>query len=88
MRLRLNGWQRLWALIGVLYAVLVGGVSYSNFPHFESVNKCGRDSDKAPEEFLRELHGFVRMNFAELWERYSKAIGKVTRNRPEEYLVP
>lgn len=50
-------------------------------------NKCGRDSDKAPEEFLRELHGFVRMNFAELWERYSKAIGKITRNRPEEYLV-
>jgi hypothetical protein len=51
-------------------------------------NKCGRDSDKAPEEFLRELHGFVRMNFDELWERYSKAIEKVTRNRPEEYLVP
>jgi hypothetical protein len=38
MRLRLSGWQRLWALIGVLYAVLVVGVSYSNFPHFESVN--------------------------------------------------
>lgn len=50
--------------------------------------KCGRESDKAPGEFLRELHGFVRMNFNELWERYSKGIEKVTRNRPEEYIVP
>jgi hypothetical protein len=41
MRLRLNGWQRLWALIGVLYGVLVVGVCYFNFPRFESVTHQG-----------------------------------------------
>lgn len=49
-------------------------------------NKCGQNSDKAPEEFLRELQGFVRMNFNELWECYSKGVEKITHNRPEEYM--
>lgn len=51
-------------------------------------NKCGRENDKAPDELLREIHGFVRINFDELWDRYSKGIKQLTRNRPEEYIVP
>lgn len=82
MRLRLNGWQRLWILVSVLYLLLVGSLAYAFWPTLESTRHRAEFIERMPADVRKQINGA----YASQWEADQEA-KDVSRTLPPGFVL-
>ena len=59
---RLNGWQRLWIVCGVIYLAIVAGVSISSIPRALTINEYFGETVDGGDIVPRDTARYVRLD--------------------------
>jgi len=86
MRLRLNGWQRLWVVILVLYVLPVVGIAVLAWPTPEATSHRDEFIAQLPAELRGQIEGAYRSEYdwKEAWKRRGDSFrpDTVTQGKP------
>ena len=85
MAVRLNGWQRLWIVLSVLYILPVGGLVIRAWPTPALIGHRDEFIDQMPEELSARVWAVYRMrrDWEEVWKRPDSQF-----NRDDLSLIP